>query len=245
MRTVSFASLILCTLFLLLDVQVASTTPLPPKSLCLDRAKNASTSPKSSGLWICIEKVALNFDVSNITSFGWAKKGVLRTDPGVHLSSKKAEVHYCSVNLTMAGESGRSAISRPLFLQVWSFTNKTRLEVGPLEVCWAQSGLRSPWGLLLGLPGDWDFGTTEGLTWDRWQFPKYGIVQLDLTPNVKYQSISITQTIIKSTMLSRTLTVVPTKGRSSFQLHRTLILLSSLVSNKGYGKIKNTAGRRR
>lgn len=120
-------------------------TPLPPKYLCLDRAKNASTSPKSSGLWICIEKVALKFDVSNITSFGWAKRGVLRTDPGVHLSSKKAEVYYCSVNLTMAEESGRSAVSWPLFLQVWSFTNKTRLEVGPLEVCWAQSGLRSPW----------------------------------------------------------------------------------------------------
>lgn len=65
----------------------------------------------------------------------------------MHLSSKKAEVHRCSVHLTMVGESSRCAVSWLLFLQVWSFTNETRFEVGPPEVYCDQSGLRSPWDL--------------------------------------------------------------------------------------------------
>ena len=57
-------------------------------------------------------------------------------ESGLYLSSKKAEVHCCSVNSTTVSESGRSAISLLLFLQVRSFTNRTRLEVGPPDVYW-------------------------------------------------------------------------------------------------------------
>lgn len=127
----------------------------------------------------------------------------------------------------------------------FSFSRFGALQMGPgwkwdpLTCTGAESGLRSPGNA----QADQMTGALEplgALTWDRWQFLKYSFAQLDLIPNVKYQRIIITQTVIRSEALSRTFTVVPAKSRSNFQLHRILILLSSLVSNKGYRRIKDT-----
>lgn len=103
------------------------------------------------------------------------------------------------------------------------------------------SGLRSvldPW---LTSNACQAMGTLETvkMTWDRKQFPKQNFTQLKLIPNVKYQRTLIIQTVIKHKMLSRTFTVILIKMQSHFQLHKILMLLSSLVSNKRYCRIKN------